>query len=121
MKRKEAEYVIPNNCENCDSDNIAIKVFYETNILRYICLDCGYARNVAKQENIKRRVSSTLQNWAKGVIKCQPSCRICGSNENLEAHHIIPVSHSVKHKFMPSNGIALCRDCHYLVHNKSRY
>jgi len=42
------------------------------------------------------------------------TCQICGSKENLEAHHIIPRSRGGAN--LVENGITLCRDCHKAVH-----
>ena len=112
-----ADYIIPKECERCKSDNIAVRVMYDTGITRYLCLDCGYARSIAKEENLKKRTNTSINNWAQQIIKYHPFCYICGGRDNLEAHHIIPVSHSQKYKFTPTNGITLCKDCHWLVHN----
>lgn len=113
-----SEYIIPKTCEKCGSDDLAVRVIYEKGILRYMCLECGWSRSLPKEENLKRRFNTTLAHWAKGVIAQRQSCSICGSVENLEAHHIIPVSHSERFKYVPTNGITLCRKCHYLVHHK---
>lgn len=41
-------------------------------------------------------------------------CAACGSNSNLEAHHIVPfhVPGGDRLELEPSNLIAFCRDCH---------
>ena len=113
-----AEYMIPKGCERCGSDNIAVRVIYSSGVTRYVCLDCGYSRSIAKAMNLKRRVNSALTNWSARVISHHPFCTICGSKENLEAHHIIPVSHSRAHVYWDTNGITLCHQCHSLVHNR---
>ena len=113
-----SEYILPKECEVCGSDNIVVRVLYKTELVRYVCLDCGHSRSLPKQENLKKRVNTSLNNWAARIIKHHPFCSICGSKENLEAHHIIPVSHSDRHKYLDTNGITLCKQCHYLVHHK---
>ncbi|MBQ1789611.1 MAG: HNH endonuclease [Oscillospiraceae bacterium] len=47
-------------------------------------------------------------------------CHICGSDIQVEAHHIIPRSHDPQGRwwYSPTNGIALCRRCHEQVHGE---
>ncbi len=48
----------------------------------------------------------------------QNSCVACGSLENLEIHHIIPVMGStIKGQDEITNLATLCKGCHYLAHN----
>lgn len=115
---ERAEYIIPKVCERCNSENIVTRVIYDKGITKYVCLDCGYDRALPKEANLKKRTNTTINHWALQTIKHQPYCRICGSKENLCAHHIIPVSHSRKYMYCETNGITLCQKCHYLVHNK---
>ena len=62
-----------------------------------------------------------MSNWSESVKKkCGYRCVICGSSEKLEAHHIIPVSHDVTHKYDINNGIALCHGCHFLTHHAKK-
>lgn len=117
-ERKVEEYVMPKKCEACGSENIVIRVIYDKEITRYKCLDCRYSRSVAKESNLKKRTNSQINHWAEQVKKHHPYCVICGAKDNLEAHHIIPVSHSRRFRFLSTNGITLCHECHHLVHNK---
>ena len=114
------EYNMPTRCENCDSDNLTIRFIFDADkcIAKYICNDCGHDRSIAKNKNLVKRNNTSFSNWACRTIKHHPFCWICGSKEDLEAHHIIPVSHSWKHAYLDQNGLTLCRKCHYLVHNK---
>lgn len=113
-----AEYLIPKKCEVCGSENIAVRVIFDKGITRYVCLDCNNSRSVPKESNLKKRVNTSLSHWAARTIGHHPFCVICGSKEDLEAHHIIPVSHSRRFMHVDTNGITLCKRCHYLVHNK---
>ncbi len=45
-------------------------------------------------------------------------CLLCGSSENLAAHHILRKCLADEFRFEPGNGIALCRACHMEVHEK---
>jgi hypothetical protein len=50
------------------------------------------------------------------------SCAACGSIENLEIHHIIPVMGStIKDQDEVSNLAVLCKKCHYLAHSGNYY
>lgn len=116
MDRDLAHYEIPKTCEECGSDDIVVRVLFDTKILRYKCNACGNSRSLPKVENLNKRSNTTLNHWASQIIKHRPCCYVCGSPENLEAHHIIPVSHSEKYKYWSTNGITLCHKCHQLVH-----
>lgn len=113
-----AEYIIPKRCESCGSENIVTRVIYGSGITRWVCMDCGTSESVAKVSNLKKRNNTTVNHWAQRVIKRHPFCVICGSQDNLEAHHIIPVSHSRRYMYYDTNGITLCHDCHQLVHHR---
>lgn len=39
-------------------------------------------------------------------------CKMCGSTEKLQVHHIIPWSKSYELRYTVSNGITLCKECH---------
>jgi len=47
-----------------------------------------------------------------------PKCAVCGVDNNIEVHHIVPVSVNSSLEFVESNLISLCRkgrNCH-LIH-----
>lgn len=113
-----ADYKLPEECELCGSSDLGIRVVYEKGITRYICQRCGYSRSISKTVNKAKRTGQIMNRWAAQVKLRYPYCVICGSKDDLEAHHIIPVSHSEEYKFWPTNGISLCRHCHGLVHKE---
>ena len=113
------EYIIPQSCPMCQSENIVARVIFDKKIVRYVCCDCGHSQSIAKQSNLTKRQNTTLNHWAQRIIKHHPFCAICGCKEDLEAHHIIPVSNSRQYMYIDTNGITLCKKCHYLVHHKS--
>jgi 5-methylcytosine-specific restriction endonuclease McrA len=44
-----------------------------------------------------------------------PRCAICGTNANIEVHHIVSISEDISKEFEESNLISLCRkgrNCH---------
>ena len=44
-----------------------------------------------------------------------PSCVICGSTENLQKHHVLPLSRGGEDSFL--NRVWICIDCHFKIHN----
>ncbi len=40
-------------------------------------------------------------------------CEICGSTENLQAHHIQPIKLYPEYALDPENGLVVCEKCHY--------
>lgn len=61
----------------------------------------------------KRNVSQTFRRQIKE--KCGDVCVGCGSNENIEYHHIVPISLGGADDF--SNIVPLCHACHKAAHN----
>jgi len=55
-----------------------------------------------------------------GAVKLRDEfkCRRCGSNERLNAHHIIPICSEPDLAFDINNGISLCEKCHIEFHSK---
>lgn len=49
--------------------------------------------------------------FRREVLSREDTCRQCGSPDNLQADHIIPVAEGGATND-PNNGQALCRDCH---------
>ena len=74
-------------------------------------------------ENIKQlRDSEEYKIWRIMVYKRDNfKCQSCGKvGNNLEAHHIKPISLHPELIFSLENGITLCEDCHKLVHKSYR-
>ena len=65
---------------------------------------------------INNRQSTRAITWAKKV-KHKGRCEVCGSSENLCAHHIVPWEYSISGRFDLSNGQCLCAGCHHIMHN----
>lgn len=49
-------------------------------------------------------------------IERQPECAACGRSENLDVHHIVPVSKDKTKECDPENLITLCSEPCHLVH-----
>jgi hypothetical protein len=70
-----------------------------------------------KQSNIKQ--NSNNPEWVKMVLEqANYQCEICGSIENLNAHHEIPVSKNPLLAEDLITGWCLCKDCHYKIVHK---
>lgn len=56
--------------------------------------------------------------WSIFVRTRDGRCVLCGTTENLNAHHwVIHAAHSLATRFIPENGVALCYGCHkFKVH-----
>jgi 5-methylcytosine-specific restriction endonuclease McrA len=51
--------------------------------------------------------------WRKAVFtRDNFKCQKCGSEENLEAHHIKPFSAAPELMYVVENGLTLCAECH---------
>ena len=119
MKDQFAHYEIPKSCPLCASEDVVARVIIAKDMLivRYKCRVCGASQSLPKLENLTARERTPLDHWRRRVLSRDGyKCIICGSNKNLEAHHIIPVRNSNEQKFNDNNGITLCRECHRLVH-----
>lgn len=58
--------------------------------------------------------------WAKAIKKrASFTCERCGSKENLEAHHEIPMKMNSELVNDEMNGICLCHECHMKAHSES--
>ena len=55
-------------------------------------------------------------NWREMVLQRDKVCLKCGSNKNLEAHHIKKFSDYPKLRFDIKNGKTLCKECHLEHH-----
>lgn len=66
-----------------------------------------------------------LRKWSVSVRWRDRRCRICGSREKLEAHHLFSKSYHPELAYDIANGVALCGDnkkdgnrCHIAFHTK---
>lgn len=71
-------------------------------------------------ETAKKRNSYKYRQWRKTVIERDEVCMICGSKENLEAHHKKNFSDYPLLRTDVDNGITLCRKCHRKLHKELR-
>ncbi|GHT52931.1 hypothetical protein FACS1894106_2750 [Spirochaetia bacterium] len=64
--------------------------------------------------NAKIRTSREYRQWRKEVIRRdEHTCQICGEKGlRMEAHHLKPFAKYPELRFVVSNGVTLCEDCH---------
>lgn len=75
-----------------------------------------------KKEKKKTKRRKLLKAWSL-AIKEKHHCEVCGSDENLTAHHLLVKERYKEFKFDLNNGICLCCSCHkygrYSFHRNS--
>ena len=124
------DYDIPTECMKCGGTDLSLRAIYHFGqkmlMLRYVCNECGHSdaiRTKKNQENQHHPSDGALRQWHKQVVqKYGYKCAICGSANKPHAHHIIPIGNNWgdTFKYMPSNGIMLCEDCHNKVHHRNK-
>jgi len=71
---------------------------------------------------MKRRNTREERVWRAKVIRRDKCCIICGTKKHREAHHLDDYSYHPTSRYLISNGVTLCRNCHTTYHcdfNKS--
>ena len=82
--------------------------------------------------NTAIRTLTENRRWVDSVKARDGKCSVCGTAENLEAHHIIPLSvlveaHGLENREQArdcdelwdlSNGVTVCMKCHYKIHGR---
>jgi 5-methylcytosine-specific restriction endonuclease McrA len=85
---------------------------------------CWHAH--AQEENHPRweggqheRVCPEYRRWRRAVLKRDGrACRLCGSTQRLQAHHIKKFAKHPECRWEVANGIILCLACHDTVRGK---
>ena len=66
-----------------------------------------------------------IRRWTRLVKERDGRCTMCGTVENLEAHHIIPKATRPELATVLENGLTLCAGCHrtepWAIHKQSFY
>ena len=85
---------------------------YQPPGIRGRCKDCGRAYD--QRHSIERRTRNSAK-WQQARAAARrldgERCTNCGSSEQLQVHHIVPLAKGGK-KFALSNLTTLCSDCH---------
>ena len=81
------------------------------------CKDSCEVYNVNHDPYAKHAQFERDPQWSKEIKKrASFTCERCGSKENLEAHHEIPVKVNPELVSDEDNGLCLCHDCHMKAH-----
>lgn len=90
-------------------------------LLTALCIRCGHSAKLPRVTIDDAPNVNRLSKWAS-IVKARDDyrCVICGSDTNVEAHHIIPKDHDRNNVWVyePNNGITVCRRCHELIHGQ---
>lgn len=79
----------------------------------------GYSKVNAKWTETGNR-RKPKQRWAIKVKKRDKGvCQVCGTFEDLEAHHIMRMRDYPHWRYNVTNGITLCNQCHEKADNGS--
>lgn len=71
-------------------------------------------------EEKRVRGSKEYSAWRKIVLFRDSVCQFCGSDEDLQAHHIDKFSDNQNRRTDILNGISLCKNCHLFVTNNEK-
>jgi hypothetical protein len=86
-----------------------------------ICRIIHWYENNGLGETAKKRNNWSYKKFRAACLKRDGyMCRICGSNKDLQVHHIEPFATFPALRYEPSNGITLCSKCHKELHRKER-
>ena len=55
--------------------------------------------------------------WRAKVIRRDKVCKVCGSRERRQAHHLNHASYYTELRFDVNNGVCMCAKCHSKYHN----
>ena len=79
-----------------------------------IALEARFCSRQCASKSIQGEKISNWQQyrWSKMVRQRDGMCVECGSKDNLEADHIIPVYHNAEVALSIENGRTLCNKCH---------
>lgn len=119
--KKECTVGAITECPICGSTEYEINVYASERGISVAvkCFECGYYGMLPHKESLRKRTNTSLVHYNKRVKeKDGYRCYICGNTEDLEVHHLIPVSHDRAQMLNVRNGITLCQRCHLKVHNK---
>lgn len=91
------------------------EVFYLTDFWDGLCY-------FKKCPDLRDRNSAEYRNWRKAVFERDKyCCQKCGAyGVNLQAHHIKGWAKWKDLRYVVSNGITLCRDCHKEEHRRGK-
>lgn len=112
------EYKKQHRLEHRDEINEKDRKRRKDNPEKYLEKNKRYLEKFGNILNMKSiDFSYALMNWSLSIKKRDKCCKICGSTENLIAHHILYKNQHPELSLDLYNGVALCSQCHYDYHN----
>ena len=75
----------------------------------YIKFHCPYLANRYAKRDVRMYANHFCRDMRKKYLNKQSKCKICGSTENLQIDHIIPISKNGKNE--ETNIQILCSKC----------
>jgi len=73
-----------------------------------------------KEKTEKPYTQEEYNIWRQVILKQDNyECQMCGSKKDLHCHHINPIKTHPHLALDPTNGIVLCRECHYKIGHKT--
>lgn len=70
-------------------------------------------KKINKAKLIKKLKKQNFELWSQCVRLRDKKCIVCGSTENLQAHHcFVRAALSLRTRFILENGVTLCYYCH---------
>lgn len=78
--------------------------------------------NLSQEERINKRKTDKDVIWKKKIFaRDKYTCRKCGKQSNLTAHHLNGYNWCVEERYSIENGVCLCEDCHKNFHSTYGY
>lgn len=114
------EYLNPLNEDNYDYSNYdrfsRILIMLEANTPYYY-----YQRIADEIQHLSYEMFLMTPYWKiiSDTVKQRSNntCKMCGSNKNLQAHHKTYDHHGFEFKYLHEDLICVCEDCHKKLHN----
>lgn len=119
-EKEKTEYVtIECHSKDCNNTQKVYKSAYNNLGRKYCSQDCANSGEDHPNwqgggDNI--RDTPEYYQWKKAIHESYDECQECGKDENLHAHHIVPISENKDLATDINNGTLLCPDCHYKKH-----
>ena len=99
-------------CQNC---GITFRKKIGYNRKKYCTPECRY--EAARTPNPGSRRNHEYRRWKKSVFsRDNHTCQHCGSQSNLQAHHVAAWANHPELRYETSNGLTVCTACHARTH-----
>jgi len=96
------------------------KIYHKNNPDILLKAQIKYLEKNAVPFNLnKKEYKRALMAWTRVINKRDKVCQVCGSDEKLEAHHILHRAGFLLLSFSEQNGILLCKNCHNETHGNN--